>query len=460
MGSPKHVTIAFIFLLSSAGPAWSGAVISIFQRSNQPEICRFENGVYQVDRMRLAQGMITASAIDPDLQRHAVPPGSAIGLLASNEPFGSGRFAATPPALAASQRLLTARMELTGFLALGGSRQEGYEVENRLARSPTSDDFFLRPAEVSIECIRLRTPQQQVRVDRSFVSGTPATVQPVAPPAPTSEVPNFAAAALAKRLLVRSEILELVLNHDQVSRSKGATFSFGHDETDKEDTFIGDGALGWRVWRYEGRNTASLVPFLNYKSTGKRETNLPEYIEPGIMIDASFHKEGFAAAVGGLTASRIIDDGDGSDQANLSAFLIPSFSLPFGPRPLFGGYIRVLGPMIIRPEIQLLAAARQIEDAGTNPALQGKDSYYGVGFNQRIDVMFTGVPLFQELRGYLEYRVMRNFGTRDADMFKAGVFYPIFGWDRLSLNFDYTDGRDLATLLEDTQYMLGLAFRY
>jgi len=220
--------------------------------------------------------------------------------------------------------------------------------------------------------------------------------------------PTDSAASLARRLLVRGDILELLIPQFERSRSKGATFSFAHDNVDSEDTFIGDGTVGWELWGYRPQQyptafpylqNAKVVPYFKYDSTGKQATDLPEYIEPGVMINAYLHKNGSFAANAGLTASRIIDDNDGSDQSSLSAYMIPSF------------------------------------------------------------IMFTGLPVFQNLRGYLEYRLMHNFGVRDADLFQAGLYYPLFG-ELLSLNFDYSDGRDLATLLEDERYMLGLAFRY
>lgn len=277
MRVPRQFTIALILLLSSSGSAWPGAVIDIFQQQNQPEICRVENGSYIVDRMLLARRVVDASAIGPDLLRQGDPPSNVISLLATDEPFGSGRFAATPPALAATQRLLTARMELTGFLALGGSKREGYIAVNRLPRSPTSDDFFLHPNDVYIECVRhLQPRQQEAFIDRGAASSAAAAPAPVTTPA--SKVPNFSAAALARKLLVRGDILELVLAKTQVDRSKGASFSFGHDDKNGEDTFIGDGTIGWKLWSLEGEQNASVIPYFNYKSTGKQETGLPEYI--------------------------------------------------------------------------------------------------------------------------------------------------------------------------------------
>ncbi len=474
MRRPHQLAIAAFLLTVFPDPAWPGVVIDTLQPNNQNEICRLENGTYRVDPMLLARSIIAAGAIAPDLLNQGDPPNDVISLLVKDQPFGTGSSAAAPPALAARQRLLAARMELTGFLVLGDANLanlDGYSVVNAQGRRPTSDDLFLQPNALYIRCDRLSAPQQQSLAPPvepgSTAERTPVTAQPWAL-APASAPPTQSATSLARRLLVRGDILELLIPQLDRSRSKGATFSFAHDTVDAEDTFIGDGTVGWELWGYRPQQypkafpylqSAKVVPYFKYDSTGKQATDLPEYIEPGVMINAYLHKKGSFVANTGLTASRIIDDNDGSDQSSLSAYMIPSFALPVGPSPLFGGYIRLLGPMIVRPELQLLASGRQIEDAGTNPALQGKDSYFGVGFNQRIDIMFTGLPVFQNLRGYLEYRLMHNFGVRDADLFQAGLYYPLFG-EFLSLNFDYSDGRDLATLLEDTQYMLGLAFRY
>jgi hypothetical protein len=471
------IAAATVLLVSSPGPAWSGVVIDTLQPKNQNQICRFENGTYRVDPVRLARSIVAAAAIAPDLIDSRDRPDDVISLLVKDQPFGTGSAAVTPLALAARERLLAARMELTGFLVLGDAdlaRLDGYSVVNAQGRRPTSDDLFLRPDLIYIRCDRLGPQQQQAFVSPhgpgSTAERSPAAAKPWAL-APASSVPAVAKqspASWARRLLVRGDILELLIPEIERGRSKGATFSFAHDDVDNEDTFLGDGTLGWDLWRYEPQRyptafpylqNAKIVPYFKYDSTGKQSTELPEYIEPGVMINAYLHKQGSFAANAGLTASRIIDDNDGSDQSSLSAYIIPSFALPVGPSPLFGGYIRLFGPMIVRPELQLLASGRQIEDAGTNPALQGEDSYIGIGFNQRIDVMFTGLPVLQDLRGYLEYRLMHNFGVRDADMFQAGLYYPLLD-ELLSLNFDYSDGRDLATLLEDTRYMLGLAFRY
>jgi hypothetical protein len=78
----------------------------------------------------------------------------------------------------------------------------------------------------------------------------------------------------------------------------------------------------------------------------------------------------------------------------------------------------------------------------------------------RVDMLLVGVPLFQKLRGSVQYTWMENFDVRSVDLFKAGVMYPLLDSDRISLNFDYANGRDVETLLEDERYTLGLAFRY
>lgn len=434
MRSLRKLTTFIILLCTWTGPAWPGPVIDIFQRSNQPEICSVRNGVDSVDPGYLAAKMVAASSIGADLQRQADP----IGLLTRDAPFGSGPSATTPQALAAAQRLLAARMELTGFLALGGSKQQGYEVVNLLPRVPTSDDFFLQPDKVMMKCIRQVVATQ-----------------------PDATRHNLAAAALAKRLLVRSEVSELTLNQDQIAGIKGTTFSYAHDQVKGSDTVVADGVVGWKLMDFSGQHRASVIPFFRYKSTSNEPNNTSQFIEPGVLVDAFYNGDRIAATAG-LNLSRIIDNSDNSDQSNLSAFIIPSFRIPFGASDivLFGGYMRPIGPLSLRPELKLMTAGRQIDSAGTNAALQGKDSYFGIGFDMRIDMLLVGVPLFQKLRGYVEYTGMENFGVRDVELFKAGLIYPLLDSDRMSLNLDYANGRDIETLLENERYTLGLAFRY
>ncbi|HUU25921.1 MAG TPA: hypothetical protein VMW68_10215 [Methyloceanibacter sp.] len=133
MRRPHQLAIAAVLLTLFPDPAWAGVVTNTLQSKHQDEICHFENGVYRIDPRLLARRIVIAAAIGPDLLEHGNPPNDVISLVVKDEPFGTGSFAATPAALAARQRLLAARMELTGFLVLGDEKLanlDGYTVVN------------------------------------------------------------------------------------------------------------------------------------------------------------------------------------------------------------------------------------------------------------------------------------------------------------------------------------------
>lgn len=439
--------ISVALLLSTTGPAWPGAAELIFTKANQQRLC---HGTGTVNPVVLARSMVEASTVPFDLLFIANPAGVHRSIddetfryaATSDNPFGTGTPAATPEAIAATQRLMTTRLEVSGFVALGGSQAAGFVVANQLPTDPTSDDVLLQPDKVTIRCLSV-----------------PAAVAAKEP----SKQPNPAAEALAKRLLIRSEVTELGLPADKIAGIRGTTFSFARDEERDTETLIADGTVGWKLLhRSNGPTDISLIPYLKFKAVNKEPGDKTSYLQPGLLADA-FHIGDWYAARAGLHANEIIDSSDDSEQASLSAYVIPSFRIPRGDGTsfvLFGGYTRPIGPLAMRPEVQFLMQGRDIIQAGTNPALIGKSSYFGIGGKGILDVLILGVPMFQELRGRVEYTLMENFNVDDVNYLKATLMYPLFPSKRATLNLDYTQGRDPNTLLDEQRYTLGVALRY
>lgn len=441
------VSISVVLLLSTTAPAWSGAAELIFTRANQQRLC---HGAGTVDPVVLARTMVEASTVPFDLLFIANPNGANRPIddetfryaATSDNPFGTGPAAATPEAIAATQRLTTTRMEVTGFVALGGSQSGGFVVANQLATDPTAADVLLRPDKVAIRCLS---------VPPAVAANDPA------------KQPNPSAEALAKRLLIRSEVTELGLPADKIAGIRGTTFSFARDDEKDTETLIADGTVGWKLLHgSNGPTDVSLIPYLKFKAANKEPGDKTSYLQPGLLADV-FHIGEWYAARAGLHANEIIDSSDDSEQASLSAYVIPSFRIPRGDGTsfvLFGGYSRPIGPVAFRPEVQFLMQGRDIIQAGTNPALIGKTSYFGVGGKGILDVLILGVPMFQELRGRVEYTLMENFNVDDVNYLKATLMYPLFPSKRATLNLDYTQGRDPNTLLDEQRYTLGVALRY
>jgi hypothetical protein len=145
-----------------------------------------------------------------------------------------------------------------------------------------------------------------------------------------SKQPNPGAAALAKRLLIRSEVTELGLPADKIADIRGTTFSFARDDEKDTETFIADGTVGWKLLnRSNGPTDISLIPYLKFKAVNKEPGDKTSYLEPGLLADA-FHIGEWYVARAGLHANEIIDSSDDSEQASLSAYVIPSFRIPRG----------------------------------------------------------------------------------------------------------------------------------
>jgi hypothetical protein len=111
-------------------------------------------------------------------------------------------------------------------------------------------------------------------------------------------------------------------------------------------------------------------------------------------------------------------------QASLSAYVIPSFRIPRADGTsfvLFGGYTQPHRALRLEAGTTVPDAGRDIIQAGTNPALIGKSSYFGIGGKGILDVLILGVPMFQELRGRVEYTVMDNFNVVDVTQSHADV---------------------------------------
>jgi hypothetical protein len=432
-------TVFMAGVLLAAVPGSAGAAETIFTRENQRELCR--GGT--VDRVALAGKMIDDANVPASLLRVVGVSDEALLMMAtSDNPFGTGPAAATPAAIAATQRLTDTRLAASAYIALGGREADGYRVDSDLPTDPTSDDVLLRPDKVSVHCLP--------------VTAAAAASDP-------SKRPNPGAEALSKRLLIRSEVSELGLPADQIAKIRGTTFSYARDDENDTETIIADGTVGWKLaYGSNGPTDLSLIPYLKFKAINKTPGDRTSYVEPGLLLDSLHISENYAARMG-LHASDIIDSSNDSEQASLSAYVIPSFRIPRGDGTsfvLFGGYSRPIGPLAFRPEVQFLMQGRDIVEAGTNPALAGKSSYFGLGGKGILDLALVGVPVLQELRARVEYTLMENFNVDDVSYLKATLMYPLFPSKRSTLNLEYSDGRDPNTLLEEQRYTLGVALRY
>ena len=310
----SKVLLALALLLLSTAPGWPGAAELIFTRAKQAQLCQ---GTGAVDRVVLARKMVEVSTVPLDLLYIANPDGvprpindqAILYAASSDNPFGTGPEAAKPEAIAATQRLSTTRMEVTGFLALGGAPADGFIVASSLPTEPSSDDVLLRPDKVTIRC-----------------QAVPATVAATKP----SSQPNPAAEALAKRLLIRSEVTELGLPSDKIAGIRGTTFSYARDDEKDTETLIADGTVGWKLAHLSnGPTDLSLIPYLKFKAVNKEPGDKTSYLEPGLLVDA-FHIGDWYAARAGLHANEIIDSSDDSEQASLAAYLVPELPHPAG----------------------------------------------------------------------------------------------------------------------------------
>jgi hypothetical protein len=165
----------------------------------------------------------------------------------------------------------------------------------------------------------------------------------------------------------------------------------------------------------------------------------------------------------GLEVNVPIDDVLGSRQLFISASARPS--VRFGKCPiLFGGYLPLIGPLALRPDIRGFFEARDVLDAGTDAALLKQNVYYGVGFDASLKMRFPFVPMLSKFSAEVGYKQMRlfeqNVNFDNVIMREASLTYEPVESANYVIKGTYANGRDLVTFQEQKTFSAQLGIKY
>jgi hypothetical protein len=131
---------------------------------------------------------------------------------------------------------------------------------------------------------------------------------------------------------------------------------------------------------------------------------------------------------------------------------------------LFGGYLPAVGPFIFRPDIRGIVEARDVLDAGSDPALLTQNVYYGVGFEASLKMRIPFIPELSKFSAEYTYTQLRLFEQNvhfdNVIMRKASLVYKPAESANYVIKGSYDSGRDLVTFQEQKTFSAELGIRY
>jgi hypothetical protein len=480
----RAVLVSCACYLASTTGAWPQAVVrpeNILTEAKVEYFCT-KSTPRLVDKFTFASAIVSELKVPFDLMIRANPDGNPSGAVGRGEilhyatsdaPFGDNVPAADQARVRAAVDDRLNFMNYFGFyLAHGGSGS--YKVVRSGGTLSAPGDYFKPGSSVDIEC---HSKQQS----QGTGPGGSAMI-------PTAAATNAATATnkWLENVVVRKSVAELVIPQDKVTKADGALFSYTDNQATHRTTFAVEGLIGYKIVGSSADRAEKLAvardsqvgaqlpdaPSYWFNITpyvyDKKSTTTPnskttpdiDVVQPGVTGNLTW------VSGGGLFAFDLQADVNHiSDQAQRSELTTAAVRL--SPSFLLGNIILFKAPIDfvffkIRPDVSVIAREYLIEDVGVNPMLKGKSSFSTVGGDSTAKVTFpTTLAILSNLELRFEYKYLMNSdNVPDVRYWTTGLSYAFPGIQNVTLDIDYTDGRDERTLQDERILKAGLAVRY
>ena len=455
MGEPMHRLLRTMLLgavtalaHAAVAPASANQFDQLFTRKMQDEICtRSEPSV--VDRNELAHRIIEDLKVP---RRLLGGRGDAYNYDAlTREPAFTG---IDEDATKYSKLLQEAHGNFAGFVAITSPSKlsaEGYAIRPPVPESMTLKRF-LRDRSVVIDC--LKPPQNAEAKQR---------------PTPGRKLASSIDEGW-KYVKVRKSVDDLLFAKDALADLKPALLSFREDRLTGERTMSIDGTVGVVLYH---SSAPALIGAANpkghivgyarrYAVTHRSGLDDADLVQPGLLVDVSvkpFAGNGTAVTVRG-DASYIDNRQFDSKEYKWEAAAWPTIA--FGPTVQFlRGPLWVTDNVRVVPEVKFLFSGHEIEDAGTNKKLKGKESYTSGGLVATAGIGVVDIPFlsrFTLIGTY--YHIDNSNGIEPIRRSEIGLNYRLPDSENWTLSFDYRKGTNPETLVAEDYWLTALGFRY
>lgn len=264
----------------------------------------------------------------------------------------------------------------------------------------------------------------------------------------------------AERFRLTGDIDSLLLPRGSAAKLRAVTqaeVSYTANRLDDTDTFQ---VTAYAGYDFANRAFRKAIPFIGFERAQTRQPGPDEdgtsKVSAGFLYAAEFESLDQLSIAPLYVVDRIQD----SRVASLRASWTPGFLYRVDALPM--GNARVMGPLVVRMDLQLRAQAGRVVDAGTSSALADTDDYARLG--PAIGFEFwpnSGRWPLSRLSADAGYRkFFRLSGPEDVEWWGAGINYSIEPTDHVTVRYSYEHGEDEETLEKTRQWKLMLGIRF
>lgn len=375
---------------------------------------------------------------------------NVIYFVSSSDPFGVNREY-TAEELEVRGRQLPVYLALDQWLANKHAPNENYEV---VGGSPPADPerYFQKESPYEIVC-------------KSKKAGGGAGAKE-----------GGASGNWTKNIVVRKGVADIATPSTKLKKANGAQFSYKDDGIKDKQTASVEGLVGFvlagtgadaadelarRASRAEPRDLYwfKVVPYVYYKNvsqTPKSKSDI-DYFSPGVTGNLTYiNASGSFSFDSQLEGSATIDQEHDSRVYNVGLRFSPRF---YDGHTVWLGAPIGFGPLLVRPDLALVAKEYVVGSRGSNPELSKVSSFVGLGYDADLQLWLnTPVSLISNFIAKAGYSHRYNSNdVVDVRRYTAGLSYVIN--KNFTVDVDYTRGRDVNTLQDEDKWTAGLTFR-
>jgi hypothetical protein len=281
--------------------------------------------------------------------------------------------------------------------------------------------------------------------------------------------------AFAQHFRIRGTVRDLqddTSKENKLQETSSATFNYTDDHVKSRKTSGTEGVVGIVVNSFLPKGDGSLsdlpeiMPFLYVKNSWndpKSKTNPDiDVLQPGLALSKAFDLGGkLVTADTQVDLSRVIDSGQGASEWVAGLRIEPSFYTGERTPRLFGERIPV-GPLEFLPRVAFVLREHDIDEAGNNPFFQGISDYTSIGYEGSLQLFFnTGIEALDSLKFYAVLLDLQDVHDQiNVSRETYGMSYTLPGLNKVTINAEYVNGRDMNTLQMEDKFTSKIGVRF
>lgn len=245
-----------------------------------------------------------------------------------------------------------------------------------------------------------------------------------------------------------NQIDDLSKGRDRLRDVRPAEFSISRDLTDDQTQFQINAVAGYEFEVSRGDLfRVGIIPFGLVQRFFDGTTNSIDNLGLGLQFAARFRAEDLGSSEIAITplfeTDSDLESQVGSLKFRWSPTLPPDSTLPLG-------FYEQYGPVVASFNVDALSEAGRVFDAGTDPDLMPRESFFRIGTRLRFAVRGAEATLLEQFEIDVANRYLYDFlgSIENINLFQTSLSYTFPGVENYQLSFSYSVGRAEQTLDE------------